>query len=88
MFTASTNCGPLAKPRWSATTTMRGRSRAGDQAHMLRLAAADVDVFVIGVVQMFLTDNTGFAKLLTAANVHPSLRPCAAAYRPWPIGRT
>jgi hypothetical protein len=25
---------PLAGPRWSATTTMRGKSRAGDQAHM------------------------------------------------------
>ena len=30
MFTALTNGGPLAEPRWSATTTMRGKSRAGD----------------------------------------------------------
>jgi hypothetical protein len=25
IFTALTNCGPLARPRWSATITMRGK---------------------------------------------------------------
>ena len=25
IFTASTNCGPLAVPRWAAAATMRGR---------------------------------------------------------------
>jgi hypothetical protein len=35
MFTALTNGGPLAGPRWSATvTTIRGKRPAGDQAHM------------------------------------------------------
>jgi hypothetical protein len=33
MFTTLTNGGPLAGPRWSATT-MRVTTGAGDQAHM------------------------------------------------------
>src|SRR5450830_1663669 len=34
MFTTLTNGGPLAELRWSATTTMMGKNRAGDQAHV------------------------------------------------------
>ena len=48
MFTAMTNGGPLVQPRWSATATMRRKTRPGDQAHtghrwpMLEISNADV----------------------------------------------
>jgi hypothetical protein len=43
MFTASTNCGPLAGSRWSATTKMRGKmvhkllDRVEEQAELVGL---------------------------------------------------
>ena len=48
-----------------------GNPRPSGQAK-LRLPAADVDAFVIGALQRFLTDNTGLAKLLRAAHVRSS----------------
>jgi hypothetical protein len=33
-YNTDASCGPLAGLRWSATTMMRAKSHAGDQAHM------------------------------------------------------
>jgi hypothetical protein len=53
MFTALTSCGPLARPPWSATATMRGRSRTSDQAHM----AASGTRRAVTCYSDLLTDN-------------------------------
>jgi site-specific DNA recombinase len=47
----------------------RGRKPAPAGQAKSRLPAADVDAFVVSAIRIFLTDNTGLAKLLRAARV-------------------